>query len=274
MVKIIFAPGCYGTFLSKCLYSLTNLTGQKQETEFRFDSNGSSHDFRREMKGQSYIECGHPHIISYDNQDKLVVVLPCNDHRLDYYSNQFCKQDREQIVSYLYKMFSPQEIKYKLTSYWNYRNDLSEDTPRWLLREWCSFWLEDCLSSGYNIDTYKTIPAHVYINTLDLFVDLKKTLEMISCSLGLKVVASESCIKDIQQKFIVSQKLHGIQNRCNDWVNTLLEGRNTLSPCITLFDEAWVQHLLRCRGYEIQCDGLEYLPQSSEEMLKIIYKNV
>ena len=253
---------------------MTNLSGQKQEIDFRFDSTGSSHDFRQNKHSQSYIKCDHVDTMTHDDQDILISIVPSSDHRLDYYDNQFIKQEREQIVLFLNRQVSQQEIQQKLSECWNYHHDLSADTPKWILREWCSFWLEDCLADGYNSVIYADLPALVHVDVLDLFTDLSQVLEIISEKLNVRIMYSIEHIQDIQNGFIAAQKLHGIQLRCNDWVNSILEKRNKQCPCITLFDEAWIQHLLRRRGYEIQCDGLEFFPQSCDEFVKLIYKNV
>ena len=278
MIKLIFPPGCYGTFLSKCVYELTNLSGKTSEqfTEkiFEFDSAGSSHDFRHNIESKKHIEYGHLPTMQYNNSDIIISVVPCQDHSLDYYNNQFIKEQHQQVIQYIETMFTTEEIQKKLFDNWNYANGFNCKTPRWILREWCSLWLKNCLDNGYNSDLYASLPAKIYVNTQELFLDLYEVLENISNRLNLKLYASFSQVKALQNKFVQAQRSHNIQTRCNFWVNKILGDLNSESPCVTLFDEAWVQHRLRLFGYEIQCDGLNNLPTNARDLTKLIYKNV
>lgn len=275
MIKVIFAPGSYGTFLSKCLYYLSDIAGGTGDCKFVFDLAGSSHDLRSVSDVKKYIQQGHPSTnggtIQYDKNDISVVIQPCDNNRLDYYDNQFCKQEQKQIVTSLNTNFSSEEIRKKLFDGWNYNHDLDLSTPKWILREWCSFWLEDCLATSYDPLFFRTIPASVCITTQDLFVDLPGTLHRIAQAINVNIVANVRTIKIVQDDFVAAQKMHGIQMRCETWVDDTLAGRIKDSPCLTLFDEAWVQHQLRKKGYELKCDNLENLPSSTSSLADLIY---
>lgn len=278
MIKIIFPQGCYGTFLSRCVFEFTDLTKKNcphvSDITFEFDVTGSSHSFRQNIESQKHIISGHLPGFSYDQSDTIIAIIPCKENFLDYFDNQFIKNEYRQIISYLRTMFSPEEIRQKLIDGWNYNHDLDSTTPRWLLREWCSFWLESCLSNSYDIESYSVLPAKAHIETRELFQDLYNVLQTISKALDLRLLATISQIKELQSKFVEAQTLHDIQNRCDAWVNKILDHADAPSPCLTLFDEAWVQHRLRFFGYEIQCDGLEQFPISSKELSKLIYNNI
>lgn len=277
MIKVLFPPGCYGTFLSKCIYELTDLSGKHSylgaEVDFSFGAAGDSHDFRKNTNAKKFILAGHSHILHQNYSDLIVSVLPCGEHFLDYYDNQLYKKERNQIVSYIKTMFSAAEIQQKLSDGWKYNDELQVDAPTWILREWCSFWLRDCLAASYDLELWSDLPAKVYVDTQELFSNLYDILKNITQKLDLNLIATSSQIELLQQEFIKAQRFHGIQNRCDAWVNRLLKGYDDPTPCLTIFDEAWTQHRLRCHGYEIQCDGLNQFPRNSTELSKIIYKN-
>jgi hypothetical protein len=277
MIKVIFAPGCYGTFLSKCLYYLTDIAGVSANTDWKFDALGSSHDLRIIPDAKKYILHGHPIInggdtISYDKSDTIISIVPCENNRLDYYDNQFYKQQKERIVSYIWSHFPKDVIHKKLQDGWNYNGRLDTSTPRWILREWCSFWLTECLHKGYDQSFFLDLPAVVHVTTQDFFSDLPKTLQKIATAVGVNVSIDHNQIITIQEKFVNAQKIHGIQDRCSSWIDDVLHGRSSTSPCMTLFDEAWIQYQLRTRGYEIRCDGLEQWPDHSQIMGDLLYQ--
>ena len=274
MITVVYAPGCYGTFLTKCVYHLTNLsiTGKTDVVDlFCFDYDSSSHDFRNNQDFKDKIAKEHPKDL-LAKHTQLLSILPCADHKLDYFDNQFWKQENKQIVSYSNSLFSQDEIQQKLIAGWNYQDPLSEMTPRWILREWCSFWLEDCLNQSYDINVYRQLPAMLYLSTSDIFLDLHDVLNRICLRWNLTIEASVSQIQEIQKKFVKAQNLHNAQILCDQWVNNIIELQDQKSPCQTIFDEAWVQHQLRARGYEIQCDGLDSFPTDSASMAKKIYR--
>jgi len=277
MIQIIYAPGCYGTFLARCLYTFTDLSDDGShsnvDVEFAFDTNGSSHIFRKNINSRGRLIYTHLPLMQYLETDQYITLIPCSKNFLDYFDNQFAKQEKQQIVSYIQSIFSPEEIHQKLANGWNYMKPLETTTPRWILREWCSLWIEDFFSSCYAVGSYSALPALVQISTQKLFADLSEVVGQIADTLGLKLLVSSTQIEAIQKQFVSAQPYHDIQNRCDIWVERLLQGYNDPTPCLTLFDEAWVQHRLRLLGYEIQCDGLINFPRNAKDLSVIIYEN-
>ena len=92
MIKVYFPPGCYGTYLSQCVYSYTNLRVEQFE-DFAFSETGNSHQHRYNNHTKSVINCGHIETLEFDKTVDTVVVLPHNDHMLDYFNNQFVKRN-------------------------------------------------------------------------------------------------------------------------------------------------------------------------------------
>lgn len=270
MIKVIFPPGCYGTFLSKCLYKFTDLN-QSNTNDFVFDQFGSSHDFRNEQSSKKIIAFGHEETLKVNKTDKVIVILPCPEHKLDYFDNQFFKQQKKHLCNYIYSLGNSNEIQQKLSQNWNYHKKFGDDTPLWILREWCSFWIQDCLDHGYDPLRYEKFDGAIKINTQNIFENLENVILLLANKLELKVLADSNSIKIVHKNFVESQILHGIQKKCMTWVNDILQNNKSDSPCLTIFDESYVQYLLREKGFEIQCDGLNSFPDDATQMRNLIY---
>jgi hypothetical protein len=271
MIKVIFPPGGYGTYLARCIYTYTNLR-QEEFVQLEFDTHGSSHAYRQIKESKKYIQCEHIDTFVPDVDSKIIVVLPNRDHSLDYYNNQFHKQEHGQLVSYLTSNFTSEEISNKLTQHWNFNKTLSENTPTWILREWCSFWLEDGWNYGYNRDRYGGLKSDIQIDTQDL-VELFDTIFLnLITKLNLTLTVDPCIIKKTHVEFRCSQKFHNSQLKSKEWVNCIINNEPMVINCPTIFTEAYIQKLLRDKGYEIYCDNLNIFPTLSTDMKKLIYQ--
>jgi hypothetical protein len=241
-----------------------------------FDITGSSHDFRKiKQNATDKISNQHKHCwaeMSFD-QHQTVVAYADMAHRLDYYDNQFVKQDASNLVRHLLMNLSRHEIRKKLLEQWAYQGPI-KDAPRWIMREFLSLWLTDSWQDGYNIDTYIKIPHAVEFCCEDLFkVDWPAMIDVMCNTLNLDLLETVENIQHNHDKFRHCQTFHGIQHRCEYFVQAVIYGTETVrNPCITIFDEAFIQHRLRDLGWKIQCDGLNIFPSDSIELNRIIYK--
>jgi hypothetical protein len=272
MIKILFPPGCYGTFLSRCLYNYSSLnTDQVNISSLEFDEDGSSHEFRKNKIAHRVISCCHFDQLDSIDTDDIVTILPCKQHRLDYVDNHFAKHGKSKIISHITNVIDQKNIEHKLATRWEYHDQLDENVPRWILREWFSFWLVDFFDGGYNDQLYRQVKSKYQTNTLSLFTNLEKVIQDSLKALDLEFVEHD-LIQTTQKDFVANQKYHGIQIRCDKWVESLLGNADPISnPCLTIFDEAYVQYLLRKNGYEIKCNGLEHYPLTLTEMKDLIY---
>ena len=91
--------------------------------------------------------------------------------------------------------------------------------------------------------------------------------------LGLTVMADSVTMKHNQSNWIAQQRYHNSQHKCDKWVQDILEDKDSVSPCQTVLDEAYIQHCLREQGYEIRCDGLNVFPTTSRDLRELIYAN-
>ena len=272
MIKILFPPGCYGTYFGRSLYNYSNLRTLSYQS-FEFDANGSSHAYRQDNEAQQHIRVGHIENISIEESDQIVVILPHQEHRLDYYNNQFVKEEKQQLIKYIQTQLSITDINLKLQDHWNYSSGFNQQVPRWMLREFFSYWIQNCLNSGYNQEKYSSISSIITTNTQEIFTNFLPILHKIANALNLEITVNSAEIQNIHHNFLQNQRYHNSQLRCNAWIHNVIETDLTeASPCQTIFDESYVQHVARTLGFEIRCDGLDVFPTTSNELRKVIYE--
>ena len=271
MIKICYPPGCYGNYVTRSIYNYTDLRIGKYKN-FKFDISGSSHG--QNIDSELKIQYGHldSNNILFEDSSNTLTILPCVDHVLDYYNNQFDKYVKKALVEYIVSQFSATEIKQKLQEGWNYFDDFNNQTPVWILREFFSLWIVDCFNNGYSIDKYNNVHSKISITTQDIFLNFIPTLISICDALDLEINIDNESIIENHTNFLNLQKYHNSQIKCHQWVNDIIIGTQSCSPCQTIFDESYVQYLLRASGFEVQCDGLNIFPTSSTDMKKLIYK--
>ena len=278
MIKICHPPGCYGHYLTRSIYNSTNLRIGEYKN-FEFDKSGSSHIHFEDVKsigGELKIYRGHldhpGSNITFNSNDDVVTILPCNNHRLDYYNNQFDKWAKKALCEYITSQLQEAEVVQKLNQGWGYNDKFNDNTPIWILREFFSLWIIDCFNDGYSIEKYKNVKSKIQITTQDIFLNFINTLYTICQNLKLSINIDESVITKNHNCFLNLQKYHNSQLKCQQWVDNILNNKDSVSPCQTIFDESYVQHLLREAGFELQCDGLNIFPNTSSDMKKLIYK--
>jgi hypothetical protein len=268
MVRVQFPIGCYGTYVAKCLYYHTSL-GSGPKPDFVFDDVGSSHDFRSILSTTEVISVSHSFEKS-DIDDKIVVLVPSVTNYLDYYNNQYAKEARKDIWSFIFSHFQQEHLQEKLGVMWEYSGDIYH-TPRWILRELLSFCIDDFLSASYGADKDHGKDV-LLIECRDLFMDFYLLIENISTSLGLTITSTKEEILAIHEKFIDAQSYHNSQNRCVEWVESVYSNVKKQSPCQTIFDECYIQSRLRKNGWLLKCQDLDSFPSTNLELQHLLYK--
>lgn len=268
MIFVLYPPGCYGSYVAKCLYYYTELNLNNTKI-FNFDSTGSSHDIRNNVDLRSKIKTTHEIKICTNS---TVSILPARDQYLDYFNNQFSKQASSNLVSYILEIFPDQNILDNLKM-WRLNNTSINDAPRWVLREFFSYWLIDCMNSGYQVRNFVD-PEYVSMTVNDIFDNFYSTYQHVVEQLGLTITTEFESIMQNHKIFLQKQQFYNSQINCNNWVQDILNSNklDSVSPCQTIFDESYIQYLLRKQGYEIECDNLNIFPSTAKEMKKIIYK--
>jgi hypothetical protein len=231
----------------QCIFAYSNLGDGYQ---VKFEADGSSHGFS--SRGKNGFTMDHNMHIKAD-----VIIEPVIGHWLDYFNNQYLKSSKGDTINTVKTMFP--DYKHSLIGYWEDIN------APWAMREWTSFWLYDVMQ-----ESYKHVP-HGCFNTRDLFT--KNVFPNLINRLGLTLTADDATMKHNQSNWIAQQRYHNSQLKCDRWVQDILEDKDSVSPCQTMFDEAYVQHCLREHGYEIRCDGLDVFPTNSRDLRELIYEN-
>jgi hypothetical protein len=265
-IKVIFGHGCYGNFIASCLYKYNAETSQQHNFDISFDKSGSSHNIREHSVSQ-FVQCTHA-LSSLD--DNSVLVVANKQHYLDYFDNQFLKQESGNLIEFLRIVIGDEEIKYKIKHFWKNQITHIKDVKLWELREFLSYCINDILNASYI--KYSQIDHAISIDTVDLFSDLYSTISRIADGLNIEVSMAKPEIQKLQQTFVNLQQFNNIQIRCDRWTDDIIENIDNESPCLTIFDEAYVQHLLSERGYQLKCDNLDKFP-NSKKMHTLVYKS-
>jgi hypothetical protein len=273
MIKVYFPAGCYGTYVTRCIYNYTNLRVEPF-AEFNFGDNGDSHQYRYNDNAKANIHQGHLGQHPWSDDHVVVAIIPCKSHRLDYFNNQFIKQERGKLIEYISSRFSIDGCRDKLATQWNYHGKFDETIPRWIMREWCSFWINDVLEVSYNPTPYQELNSVSQLTTQDIFENYIELLIEIVAKLGLTFTVNLDIIHQQHDKFLSVQKLHNSQLRCEQYVRDVLNGINTDITVYSIFDEAYIQHLLRLNNLELQCNELDLFPATTQQLKNLTYETM
>lgn len=270
MIKVIYARGCYGTYIARCLYHYSNLR-QGAFEPLSFDQFGSSHVHRKNHHARNVILDQHLESFKIQDYDRLVVLLPSQDNLLDYIDNHLVKQANNDWLAYVCDQFGRSHIQTTLKTQWSVDPPL-ESVPRWIMREWCSFWLQDLWSQSYDHKAYTSIASVVTKDVEQVIDDYWNHLQMIFAKLDLTLTVDPVIIRATHETFLGLQRFRGMQNQCRLWTRAVIQGiEDRPCPAQTMFDEAYIQVLLRHHGYHLKCDQLDQFPQTSTQMKRFVY---
>jgi len=272
MINVIAPPGCYGTYIARCIH---HYTSADDDHLLDFDTHGSSHAFRQVRSSIRKTSLTHwqPHDVQLVDGSNTIIVTGDSEHWLDYYDNQFYKNDHGNLVKFLTTSTDVDTIQDRLQHGWQYIKKLDNDITRWIIREYCSFWLMNYWQEGYDNSQYLARP-HIYnFSCQELWhIDMWELVNIIGQTLKQNIYATKDIVYKNHQIFLKCQMYHNMQLRCNQFVNDTLDFVHSVSPCVSVFDEAYVQYLLRNQGYEMLCQDLNQFPTTSTQLAKIIYE--
>jgi hypothetical protein len=241
--------------------------------EFEFDSNGSSHQYWDNID-ESVIQLCHVGGLRYDAADQLVAIFPCASHRLDYFNNQFAKNAKNQLIEHILSYETQDMVDYKLKTHWNYTGAFDNTVPSWIIREWCSFWINNVLTKVYDDTEYQKLNLTARCSTQNIFENWIDTLTQIVSALNLNFTVSVDTIKQQHELFLTAQKFHNSQIKCQQYVDDMLNGINSDIIVNNIFDEAYVQYLLRQHNIEIRCNGLDIFPSTTQQLKTLTYETL
>ena len=268
MINIFYSPGNYGSYLAQSIFSYSNLGFPKP---VKFDNKtGHSHGFRDSNSALQHFNFFYEPI-AQNNFYKTVVILPQMNRCLDYCNNLLIKQYKNNVFLYLSKLENIKSIQTSFKANWAYNNNI-EQTPRWIVREWLSMYLEQYWTSAFDLQKFEKISGDFYITTDDLFNDFEQKIFACMQACGLNILDTKNNINLNHKQWLKLQKYHNSQTTCTQYIMDLLSNKFCASPALTLFDEAYMQMLLRQHNYEIACDGLDIFPENSEKLWNICIK--
>ena len=270
MIRVLFPPGCYGHYLTGCLYTYTNLN--TTNFDFKLGEDGSSHAFWTHSDCKTKIINQHSFGggDKYDGPTSTITIIPEPDHYLDYINNQYCKFYKYDLDKFLQDKWWQEDLKLKLSTKWNIQD--SQQAPRWILREYYSFVFLDFLEMNYDRQTYVESKCVASISAQDFFKNFVPVFEKLCQQLNLDLDIDQLC--STHEIFLTKQIYHNTQLQIDQWIQDLVSYGTPQSPnpCRTFLDEIYVQAKLRKSGHEIRCDGLEQFPRDFEHMKHLIYK--
>lgn len=267
MITVLFPPGCYGTYFARCVYNYTELR-QGPFVPFIFSSTGNSHLHRHNIEAAQLVRTAHP--IGYVPQSgSVITILPDINHRLDYYNNQFFKEQNGNLIEYVKSQFTQTEYEAVLTNHWDYTGPL-DNAPRWIIREWCSYWLQSVLDQSYNCNLYTHTSFDYQLNVLDIFNDFETVLTASAAAMKLTINVDWNTIDQQHKKFLSVQTYHNSQIRCHQIVDNILSQQDSKIVTQSLFDEAYIQYLLRQRRFELCCNNLNIFPSTTQHIRTLL----
>jgi hypothetical protein len=245
MINVVFSPGTYGHYFSSCIHFYSDISSIDNFPNFGV--HGDSHEFNKSIVYPTH------EAITDKTVDNFVFIEPRKNHELDYKDNQLEKAHGRDLKKYLKSL------------------SLYKNIPtNWETREDISFWIEDLLENSYQ-SFLKTIDRKcIIVDVNSIFDNLLDTLDDVLLKLSLTRTTDSTIIMTRHQQFLKLQKNHNIQLRIANWVNNIINGVECKSPCNTILDEAYAQHLLRMKGYELRCYNLDVFPSNSLQLRSLI----
>lgn len=290
-VAIAFNGGAYGTYLEWCLTTLSS----KDPIIAPFTDRGNSHNFvgnhLANFSGwQNYHHLGH-RVDFFRFHPKTQ-----KEESISKNLNEVCKSvdsmiylypDKNSILlcinNWHFKIYSDwwgvQFSKYidpeKIYNNWPVDQNIKiEDVPRWVNREFLSFYLMPSWFDQvewYHPDSWSSPNAQV-ITVNELLFDFTSTIQKIQRHCQLKFVRPITDLIPYHEQNLKLQLHLGQDQLCNTIINSITNNIEFEWGTLPIASEAWLQWELRNQGWEIQCQGLDIMPTSSIQLKKLLYR--
>jgi hypothetical protein len=298
-IAIVYGAGCYGTFVNWCLKYFSD---PDFDIGLPLTSTGSAHDFPNQMISQispfpfsslsEYLSNpdSHQDIIRMhwvgllgwkdlctesvtdrinlleQSFDKIIFLMPTEETLLWIADNKFSKlTTRKNHCEHF--IASPEVLK-------NLENwpvtDLDNIEP-WILREWLSlhYYNASISECGMNaISEFKRIGKIVTCEDLrDHFNEtIKQCIEYIG-----KEIIREDELDSVYKSWIEKQYFINSIDLVKSIVSHTIGDVDLSWDTLTFTQEVWIQMMLREKGYEIRCHGLNEFPTNSKQLRELIY---
>jgi len=289
---IAFNAGAYGTYLEWALNTLIST----EPIHDPFTELGNSHNskfghhlvnmenFDRYMQSDDVYLTGRLHPKTKKTEkisvnldkilsevDRLILLYPDRSHYLMCVCNYMTKVWTTHYYDGGMSYQDPQDI---LTNWQLDPETDIKDIPPWIMREHMSFSLftswEDQVE-WYFPDVWQH-PRTKIITTKELFDDFGTVLQQTIDFWGVKSIKNIADLWPYHKKMLSIQPHIGKDQLCEDIVNSVLENRNPWHwGDLCIISQAWIQHQLRIKGYEIRCHNLNDFPQDTDHLRSLIY---
>jgi len=307
-ILIYYQGGAYGTFIE---WLLTYLTDPKLDDQLPFERAGNAHKFKGNYinKDSNSLKQAttdnnsgfariHPDIISIEQINSLFSsVIQINVPSASKFwieRNGFEKVDiddlNEKEISHLKEY--DQESLFWINKYADANKELRaprrfatyftqeqldgydvaniDDLKRWQLREIFSFWDLPTVMYPKLLDQID----NVYNTTVENLRDqLPIVVDEVIQKLQLNVIPDRYAKIDwIWQEWTSRQSDMDRDQIVKEYIDNVINCIDrTESKTFTILEEAEIQQKLRESGYEIKCDGLEYLPLRTIDLKELLY---
>jgi hypothetical protein len=290
-VAIAFNGGAYGTYLEWCLTTLTS----KGPIIAPFTGCGNSHNFFGNhlvnFSGwQKYHHSDHrvdffrfhpktqkEESISNNldevckSVDSMIYLYPDRNSILLCINNWFSKIYNDWWIFYFSKYIDPK----KIYNNWPVDQNIKiEDVPRWIKREFLSFYLMPSWFDQvewYHPNRWSHTNAQV-ITVNELLFDFTSTLQKIQRHCQLEFVRPITDLIPYHEQNLNLQLHIGQDQLCNTIINSIINNVEFDWDALPIASEAWLQWELRNQNWEIQCQGLDIMPTSSIQLKKLLYR--
>lgn len=274
------ARGCYSHHLVNLLATATNIT--TIENFFSLSPDGSSHSLRdlnervdSRISSKFSLEhvkmlVAHPPSLN----DRYILIKPNRMHVLDYLDNSFSKESNYQFDSWFRERMIkreqiPELLFLEILDFLESNNihtgnvrNTSMENKVWLVREILSYKIDSIMFTCY--ERYFMLTYHTKIKTTDFFENFQESFIKLVDQLELKLKLPLEKILEHNYNFVNMQQFNNMQIQCDRYTQAAVVGDRMNNPCISIFDEAYVQSQLRHRGWEVNVTNLNILPNAAE----------
>jgi len=262
-IATLFTPGSYGTFISWCVYSFSELNLDNNIVSPLEDNTGSGHGYRTTPGMQWVRPTHHPLDNSYTN---YILVNFDKEKAINYIDNQYQKQSLGCTTEYMNSFFP--NFNDKLKESWG------ANTANWELRELLSFFINNMINSSMDQlnnhhnqlqknNCYTINPESFLLNTK---IELEKLLSFFSLKKHVKFDLLESYALEylkLQQNFTKNEQI-------DLFVEHTINNNSYSIDNLTIFDEALIQYKLRSQGIEVRCYNLNSFPTDATDLFGLL----
>lgn len=253
-ILTVYCHGSYGTYLSWAVSTYSNLNTSNNIVK-PFAYSGSAHLYRQ-VKNKPVV----PHHKLINDVSRVIFIKP--RLMLDYFNNHYSKHHKDNQLDSLADLLLD-IAKFNQASVWEKRETLSYFLPSLF-----ESWQETYKKIEYDLTVSDSM--WILIDAEDILYNHIQTLDRIFAKFGLTKITSNEVIAGIHQEYMSLQKHLNKVEIVNQIVDCCLTGKFLEIKELTLFDEAYIQHLLRTKNIELSYRGVDKFPENTEELSKIL----